>query len=85
MCEEGRVVVKEESKSSGLSIDAGDDDFCRRTIGEKCFAKFFFGSDTRVAKSLVFRETLNELENKWNVRFGGGPNVNRIRQSPGPR
>lgn len=77
--------MKEESESYRLSIDAGDDYFCRRLLREKRLVKFFFSRNARVTKSLVFRETLNELENQWNVRFGGGPNVNRIRQSPGPR
>ena len=83
--EKCRVVVKEESESNRLIIDARDDHFCGRPIGEKRVTQFFFRCDTRIAKSLVFRETMNELENQWNVRFDCGSNLNRIRQSPGPR
>ena len=85
LSEEGRVVVKEESETHGLPTDASDDHFCRRPIGEKRFAKLLFGRYARVAKSLVFRETLNEFQNEWNVRLDRRPNLNRIRQSPGPR
>ena len=77
--------MKEESESNRFFADTGDDYFCRRLPGEKRLVQPFFSRNARVAKSLVFRETLNKLENQWNVRFGGGPNVNRIRQSPGPR
>ena len=83
--EEGRVVMKKESESHRLLIDARDDHFCGRAIGEKCIAKFFFSCDTRIAESLVFRETFDEFKNQWNVRFDSRPNLNRIRQSPGPR
>lgn len=85
LSEEGRVIVKEESETHRLFIYASDDHFCRRPIGEKRFAKLLFGRYARVAKSLVFRETLNEFQNEWNVRLDRGPNLNRIRQSPGPR
>ena len=85
LSKEGRVVVKEESETRGLPTDASDDHFCRRPIGEKRFAKLLFGRYARVAKSLVFRETLNEFQNEWNVRLDRRPNLNRIRQSPGPR
>ena len=63
LCQECRVVVKEESKSNRLFVDTRDDYLCRRAIGEKCLPQFFFSGDASVAKSLVFCETLNELEN----------------------
>jgi hypothetical protein len=77
--------VKEESESNRLIIDARDDHLCRGPIGEKSVAKFLFCCDTGIAKSLVFRETFDEFKNQRNVRFDCGPNLNRIRQSPGPR
>ena len=83
--EKRRVIMKEESESSGLTIDARDDHFRGGPIGEKCIAKVFFSRDARITKSLVFRETFNEFQNEWNVRLDSRSNLNRIRQSPGPR
>ena len=77
--------MKEERESDRFFVDTGDDYFRSRLLGEKRLVQLFLSRNACVAKSLVFRETLDELENQWNVRFGGGPNVNRIRQSPGPR
>jgi len=77
--------MKEESESNRFFVDTGDDYFRSRLLGEKRLVQLFLSRNACIAKPLVFRETLDELENQWNVRFGGGPNVNRIRQSPGPR
>ena len=85
LCEEGRIVVEEECEAEGLTLDARDYDFCPRPLGEERCTKFFLRCDAVIAKPLVGRKALDELQNERDVLLGCSSYFNRIRQSPGPR
>lgn len=76
--------MEEERKAKRLALVLSDDDFCGRVIGEESRAQSVFSGDAGISETLVCRQILYEFENERNVGCFRAPDLNRIRQNPGP-